>query len=341
MQKEQELARGYGGGPIAWKQFCDRYKLEAQAKLKPKSRSDWETVRISLTAYLQPRLLQDVTAEAISRWQAYLVRQKKSPDTIAKYLRTLSRALTWAADLRLIDAPPYIAKVKRTRSSRAMKGRPITRDEFRAMVNAVDEVQEIAEDARESWRHVLHVVWYSGIRLEEIPKLSWDEDGDLAIIGIDQRRPMLRVRMEHEKGGRDRLIGLTPDLVEYLRRTPKAERCGSVCKPLVRTQDKRQPLRESSAAITIGKRISDIGEAAGVVVNRRGDQVKHATAHDLRRSFGTRWASRVVPAVLKELMRHASIRTTEQYYVELHAEQTADAVWNAFGPGLGDPLGDP
>jgi len=35
--------------------------------------------------------------------------------------------------------------------------------------------------------------------------------------------------------------------------------------------------------------------------------------HDLRHSFGSIWAERVPPTVLKEMMGHASITTTERY----------------------------
>jgi integrase len=43
---------------------------------------------------------------------------------------------------------------------------------------------------------------------------------------------------------------------------------------------------------------------------------RYATAHDLRRAFGTRWSKRVMPATLQKLMQHASIETTMRYYVE-------------------------
>ena len=56
--------------------------------------------------------------------------------------------------------------------------------------------------------------------------------------------------------------------------------------------------------------VSDIGKAAGVKVSESGGKVKYASAHDLRRSFGERWASRVMPNVLQELMRHENIQTT-------------------------------
>jgi integrase len=59
-------------------------------------------------------------------------------------------------------------------------------------------------------------------------------------------------------------------------------------------------------------------------------KVKYASAQDLRRSFGARWASKVLPVTLKKLMRHETIETTMKFYVGHMAERTADDVWRAF-----------
>jgi len=85
--------------------------------------------------------------------------------------------------------------------------------------------------------------------------------------------------------------------------------------------------------------IAKIGWRAWVKVNskpkrkidpataKRPEFVKFASRHDLRRSFGERWAERVLPKVLMELMRHASIDTTMRYYVGQNAQRTADVAW--------------
>jgi hypothetical protein len=81
----------------------------------------------------------------------------------------------------------------------------------------------------------------------------------------------------------------------------------------------------------VGRIVSRIGEAALVMVDQRARnltldarsltpkkpaepkakpeavRIKYASAHDLRRAFGLRWSSRVMPAVLQQLMRHESI----------------------------------
>lgn len=64
-------------------------------------------------------------------------------------------------------------------------------------------------------------------------------------------------------------------------------------------------------------------------MKERGGKVKFASAHDLRRSFGHRWALRVQPIVLQQLMRHESIETTMTYYVTQDAEAVADVLWEA------------
>ena len=47
-------------------------------------------------------------------------------------------------------------------------------------------------------------------------------------------------------------------------------------------------------------------------------------------AFGVRWAARLMPAQLMELMRHESIETTLRFYVGTDAQRTAEAAWAAF-----------
>ena len=70
--------------------------------------------------------------------------------------------------------------------------------------------------------------------------------------------------------------------------------------------------------------MGNIGAKAKV----RVDANKTASAHDLRRAFGERWAARLMPAQLMELMRHESIETTLSYYVGRNAERTAAILWH-------------
>lgn len=83
----------------------------------------------------------------------------------------------------------------------------------------------------------------------------------------------------------------------------------------------------------VGRIVSRIGAFAGIRVHVNvtdSKKVKYASAHDLRRAFGERWAARIMPFQLREIMRHESIETTLRYYVWANAERTADACWEAF-----------
>jgi integrase len=88
----------------------------------------------------------------------------------------------------------------------------------------------------------------------------------------------------------------------------------------------------------VGYVVSQIGQKAGVVVDTALG--KCATAHDLRRAFGTRWAVKVRPAVLQRLMRHSSIQTSMGYYVELDADELADQLWADHGARSGNSFGN-
>ncbi len=68
---------------------------------------------------------------------------------------------------------------------------------------------------------------------------------------------------------------------------------------------------------------------------------KTATSHGFHKAFGTRWAKRIMPAVLKTLMRHKNIQTTLRYYVGLEAEDVAGVLWKTYGKAeKGSALGN-
>ena len=120
---------------------------------------------------------------------------------------------------------------------------------------------------------------------------------------------------------------MAPEFAELLQSVPEAQRTGYVFNPLGKP-GKRVGSNYASSVI------SNIGKLADVVVNKESD--KYASAHDLRRSFGQRWASRVMPQVLMELMRHESIETTLRYYVGKNAQTTAAVLWDAHRAANGN-----
>jgi integrase len=249
----------------------------------------------------------------------------------------LRAALAWAVDQEVLAAVPKIRRPQRANKRGKVskgKGRPITVEEFERMLAAVPKaVQTFKQkmhdrrysgptvatepnaEAVESWRFYLRGLWLSGLRLRESLALSWDPDAPFAV-DLSAKRPRFRISAEAEKGHQDRLLPLTPDFAEFLLAIPEAGRRGRVFRPMAAGGD-------------VGRIVSLIGELAGVKVHvhPKSGKIKYASAHDLRRSFGTRWAKRVMPAVLQKFMRHESIQTTMGYYVDLDADELAEQVW--------------
>jgi hypothetical protein len=75
---------------------------------------------------------------------------------------------------------------------------------------------------------------------------------------------------------------MSPDFAKYLLNMHVNQRTGYVFK-LEGTRT-----GEQMTSARAGRVISEIGELAGVLVSKA--EGKFASAHDLRRSFGTRWA---------------------------------------------------
>ena len=133
----------------------------------------------------------------------------------------------------------------------------------------------------------------------------------------------LRIPAELEKGKKDRLLPIAPEFAEFLLKTPEDQRAGRVFDP------KAAKCRgEHLTPDRVSRIIAKIGRAANVIVDTTKN--KAASAHDLRRSFGERWSSRVMPQVLMELMRHKSMETTLKYYVGRNALRTTRQLWEAY-----------
>ena len=145
------------------------------------------------------------------------------------------------------------------------------------------------------------------------------------ILDFSGKFPMLRIPATAEKGRKDRLLPLVPEAARFLlgnrHRTTVRDWC---------FLSKGRVVDQASLEV-VGRTISAIGERARVKVgkspNNSNRPVKFASGHDLRRSFGDRWSKKVMPPVLKELMRHESIDTTMTYYVGQNADATAELLW--------------
>jgi integrase len=292
---------------VTWLTVKSRFQSEVLDDLKPSGAGKWHSATGRLDTFAGPRRLMDLNGDLMSRFGAHLRNLNLATATVKGYLAEIHRTLTWAATVWQTYTPPRI-RMPKVRRARRGKGRPITGEEFERMLDEVAGV--IGDEYAPEWTRTLNGFWLSGLRLSDVDALRWHE-GPLAVQNIDTDRPRLYVAPGADKGGREESLPMHhfPDLVDFLRETPLERRRGHVFRPMLK--------RGRVSYYTLSDRIRAIGKAAGVVVVRNGEKVKFASAHDLRRSWATRWAPKVPRELLRRWMRHRSYQTTDQYYVDV------------------------
>jgi integrase len=312
---EHDLRNGRHVAPsrILWSDFRERFEAEHMAG---QSNSYWNTMKAAFNRLEKMGFerLSQIDSQLLSAFKATLHDDQVSRETIRTYLKHVRICLGWAVEMGLLPAVP---KVRSPKASEKMKGRPITAEEFDRMLKVVAQVRPNDADM---WERYLWGLWLSGLRRGESLVLSWDYDARISV-DLSGRHPQFRILQQ--KSGKQQLLPMTPDFAEWLLQTPAAEREGSVF-PLSCGPD--------AAGRTVGK----IGRKARVVVDKSAGTF--ATAHDLRRSFGTRWSQRVMPVTLQKLMRQRDLKTTMSYYVQREADDIAAELWRLHAPG--DAFGD-
>lgn len=331
---QDELTSGRYAAPsrVTWGQFRERYKAEKLAGMPESSQIAYTVALDHLQRVISPDRLCKLTAATMSRFIAEVrkarvvtrgekktTRPPMKPGTIARHLRHIKAALRWAERQGMMNKAPAIEMPKLPRGQSPMKGRPIVAEEFDRLIAAVPKVRPRDIPA---WQRLLTGLWLSGLRLSEGLALDWDEGS--FVLDVSGKHPVFRIEGEGQKSRRGELAPATPDFCQWVLSTfPEGQRAGRVFK--LADPGTGKPIDAHRAGVII----SGIGRRAKIVTNKA--EGRFATAHDLRRSFCTRWAKRVMPAVLQRLARHAHISTTLTFYVAQGAADIAADLWAGWG----------
>ncbi len=316
LEKHLNETQASGDGAMPWESFQDLYQIRHLSGLESATER-WHLSKLKVfTETMRPAQLSSINTSVVAQYVSQLRGQKKSESTIRGHIIAIRCALQWSQEQGYTSTVPTFPKSREV-SGRKVKGRDLTLFEFVRLLSAVGKVVQPQQIA--SWRHLLYGLWLSGLRLSEAVSLSWD-DPTAPRINLAGEYPLLEIDAEDDKGREHRLLPITPDFGRWLLRTPIEHRTGRVFAPI---GERGQPITNET---NISRTISAFGETAGIVVDHR--RKKYASAHDLRRTFGTRWSKRVLPVVLRDLMRHRDVSTTMKYYVGQDAQQTAAALWS-------------
>lgn len=317
---------------ISWHEARKRYEVDYLPRTGKSNATIWRNVANAFARSMNERgrSLDDVAtirlADIESCKTALLSRtvtgkggEKKtmSTATVDTYIATLRAGFSWFAECEWRD--PLPAKRRGTKKKQKMRGRPLTSEEVERFCIAVPKVIS-ADSLQRDWAYWIEGLYLSGLRIMESLSLTWD---DPAIHQVRLGRIPKINFAPSQKNRSVQVVATTPDFATFLARTPEADRHGFVFNPRTRSGRVRS---ESHAS----RCLSDIGEEAKLTT----EPGRTASAHDLRRSFGSRWSLLVMPPVLQHMMRHASIETTMRYYVDHTADLLGREIKEAFDEKL-------
>jgi len=303
---------------LTFSEFVERYEREELATQRKSTRDNMRSIINRIKRDIKPSLIKSITAAKCSHFRALMIEENLSMFSVARNLSGLRKLLNWAHQMEYIDSVPHIRIPKKEDLVR-QKGRAISTEEFERILKKIPD--EVGEDRAAAWERDLRLLWLSGLRLAEAGRLDWNEGS--FCLDLESRQPRFVIRPDGQKNKKASRHPMTPDFFEALiSETPLDRRIGPVFWFVARDTEM------SVSAHTAGKVISAIGELAGVKAGKgRGGKTRYASAHDYRRSFGTRWSRIVEPEELRRLMRHKSIDTTLDFYVDGIDDDLAENVW--------------
>ena len=289
---EYELNHGLHREPskMAWEKFTEAYFEEKMSANRPRTIEKADGVLRRFAEIIRPRNLAAVNERAVSRYAAALRQEGYQASTIDSHLIYLRAAFNWAEEQGLLVSAPKI----KTRPLKKKTIRTITAEEFERL---------IAKAPDWSWRALVATAWYTGMRRNELLDLTWDEPDRPHVDFVPTAKwPRGRVVLPGSctKSGIDSWIPLHKDLAAILSES---------------TLRRGRLFRFSVCPGTVSRRFKSLAASAGLRI----------TLHDLRKSFGSRYASIVPAAVLQRLMRHQDIKTTLQFYTDVE-NKLADAI---------------
>lgn len=313
------------GPNMAWEDFREQYSELQLSTIGAKSAKDAESRLDIAERIVKPRILSDLSStDTLHRLQSQLLAgahsrgdRPRSPHTVKGYMKSILASLNWAHLQGWLEAPPRIRTIK-TSKLKQMKGRPIVGEEFERMLS--ETVLVTGEQAAASWRYVQRGLWQSALRIDELMHVSWDVPGTIQPEWKRGRLPVLRIPHDMQKNATEEAIPLLPWFESLLLETPEEDRKGWVFNPLSLQLRLGRRVRQSRLnAEWVGKVISRIGKAAGVIVDPGNEQTgkppKYASSHDLRRSCAERLLDAGVPPMtIARVLRHESWETTRRHY---------------------------
>jgi excisionase family DNA binding protein len=265
---------------IAFDEMADLY-LEKYAKVKKRSwkRSDWVFLR-RLKPYFKSTLLTKVTVLMIEEYVAGRKEDGLKNSSVNREISCLRKIFSLAVDWGFLKESP-MRRVKNLSEKGSMRER----------ILAEEEEKRLLAEAAPHLKPMIMVGIYTGFRRGVIFNLKWQN--------VDFEKQ--EIRITYSKTGTGRTVPMHP-IVFNLLYALKSQNGQS--EYVFTNPDTSKPY-------------TDISRAFNKACERAG--IENLKFHDLRHTFGSRLIKNGANInLVKELMGHASIITTQRY---LHSQE--------------------
>jgi integrase len=275
---------------VPWKTFRQAYLAEKVATMRPTTRQKAAGVFDSFERLVGPKTMGKITSRTISAYAAALREKGCVAFTVHGHLAYLHAALKWAVGQKFMAELPTFEMPE------------LPKRKFIRKIVA-EQFEKLYDKAEGLWKPFVATAWYTGMRRGELLDLTWD-DRTRPWVCFQSNRIYLPAA--YTKSDEDQWLPLHPQLAEILD-------------ALAGPPDRRGRIfRVASTPQETSREFGKLAKSCGLPI----------TLHDLRRSFGSRYAAVVPAPVLQRLMRHASIETTLRFYTDID-DQLDDAILKA------------
>jgi integrase len=321
----QRLRKGERVAPTRLK-FAELYEeWRTQLRLSERTLDHYErNMRLYLLPRFGRRKAQDVSVDDVARLIAELERQGLANWTIRGVLTALSAMYAWAVRRGRLSVNPVRGLERGERPPAEGRDKRIL---------SRDEIGRLLEAAPAPYRTLLATGVFSGLRLQELLGLRWQdvdhEIGELHVRYQLTRKGSTLKPLKSKAGKRD--VALMPELAALLRRHQFASRhtrpddfvfAGAAGRPLHFSNVQKRGM---------GKAV----ELAGFNGGKRAP-----TMHDLRHTFASLLIAQGLDVVfVSRQLGHANPATTLRVYAsEFDRARNADAARSALSAGFGNVL---
>ncbi|MCH6562071.1 MAG: tyrosine-type recombinase/integrase [Myxococcales bacterium] len=283
--------------------LVERYLKRLETYFKQSTVRTHRTVSRNLLRFFRNRPVETWTSGDLETYIQQRL-EKVAPTTVNGELKNLKATLRFAVEEKLIAEMPF--KIRMLPVVQRRTARIFTRE----------EIQRLLDSADDRTRALLLIASATGMRIGEIRHLQWRD------IDSEQRRILVRAKEDWTpKTNQERICFVSAEVIDELHRYRQTLKHNSDSDWVF--QNKLKP----------GERWRETGNAYyGIhrAFKRAGLYRKGKLTHEIRRAVASTMLLNGTPIhVVKEILGHSTIKTTE-LYAFTNEEAKKEAVKNAL-----------